>query len=244
MSDALASVESAPALLQSPSNATIRRCVVHTDRLFVNVPTLFLIPVVGIPIFIGLVRNDPFRALTIGGLVLLVSVIAIIAINRLVLRPMRRFRYKDAAKTLGRQMKKLVEPIKRTRIWWVETPGAIAITRSDRVVIADHSTDYQHLWLSNDQLVDVHVAREASLLATASGRSMSAFLRSPATIFRGSTNRDPSRPTTIAFPLVFIELCYRLQPGGPVQTVTIPFGEDHRSAADYCAALKRLMPSA
>lgn len=227
--------------LPAPPNDDIRATVDQMEKLTRMTPLAILAVLVGLPVVSSLLDGSIGKALLSGVIMFIVAGFVIRLVDALVLSPMRNIRYKGAAKRLEAQVQALSEPITLWRSWWTGAPGALAITRPGHVVIVDRSTNYDHLWLAKDQIVNVSVEREATQITNTkqSGR-ISLGGVSNSGFFGGYTTRGRSRSVTQTVETAFLEIRYQLERNGSVHTSVIPFGSDRRAADELCAAVTRI----
>lgn len=233
---------SAPPIAQpmSPPNDAVLKLVIDTENTEKMVPKAILAVLVGVPVVLVLLSGHPLGAVIDGILFFLIAGLVIRLVNRFVLRPMRNKRYAEAAAMLASQMKSLPQPASMWRSWFEFAPGALALTRSGKLVIADRSTDYTHLWLSPEQIVNVSVEREATQFTNTKHSGTYTFGGVSQGMFGAFTTGGRSKSVTTTVETAFLEIRYQLERNGSVYTSVVPFDTDRRGADDVCIAIKRL----
>lgn len=224
----------------SPSNDGVLATVSQTETIARFVPLGILIVICGLPTISALFRNGFGSALLIAIITFVIAGLIIRIVASVVLRPMRHVRYKAAAKTLAAQMQAVAEPVVQWFSWWTFAPGALAITRPGHLVIVDRSTDYTHLRLARDQIVNVSVEREATQITNTKHGGSFTFGGVSGGVLGAFTTGGRSKSTTTTVETAFVEVRYQLERNGAVYTSVVPFGGDRRGAEQLCAQIARL----
>jgi len=224
----------------SPPNDAILKLVADTENIEKVAPKAILAVLVGVPVVLSMLSGHPVAAAINGLIMFLIAGLIIRLVNRFVLRPMRTNRYTEAAATLASQMKSLPQPASLWRSWFTFAPGTLALTRSGKLVIADRSTDYTHLWLSPEQIVNVSVEREATQFTNTKHSGTYTFGGVSQGVFGAFTTGGRSKSVTTTIETAFLEIRYQLERNGSVYTSVVPFGTDRRGADEVAIAIKRL----
>ena len=239
MNTAVESLATSPRPI-SPPNDAILATVAQTEQINRFVPLGIIALFCALPALSALLTGRVGTAIFNGVIGFIIAGIVIRIVNAVVLQPMRNLRYKAAAKTLGGQMQALAEPVVQWFSWWTYAPGALAITRAGQVVIVDRSTDYTHLWLARDRIVNVTVEREATQITNTKHGGRFTFGGVSGGVLGAFTTGGRSKSTTTTIETAFVEIRYQLERNGPVYTSVIPFAGDRRGAEQLCAQITRL----
>jgi hypothetical protein len=224
----------------APSNDSILSTVAQTETIGRFVPLGILVLVCGLPTLGAIFRQGLGSALLTGIITFIIAGLVIRIVDAIILRPMRHVRYKAAAKTLAGQMQSIAEPVAQWFSWWTFAPGALAITKPGHLVIVDRSTDYTHLWLSRDQIVNVGVERQATQITNTRHSGTFTFGGVSGGLLGAFSTGGRSKSTTTTVETAFVEIRYQLERNGPVYTSVIPFGSDRRGAEQLSAQITRL----
>ncbi|MFS3137116.1 hypothetical protein ACLRDC_17400 [Gluconacetobacter sacchari] len=220
---------------------TVLDCVQKTEKMKEMVP-LAIIAICVLPAVLGnLIHFQLVGALLNGFVCFLVAGLLIRVVNKFFISPYQTFRYKGAAERLARDIQAGNQPIVQKRIWWQDTPGALAITRQGQLAIMDHNTRYQRLCLRPDQIVAVGVEREVTHVTdTRHGGRFTIGGLSRGGLFGGYTFGGRSRSTTRTIETAFLEIQYQLDRNGVTYITVVPFGTTRRDAEALCTTIKRL----
>ena len=224
----------------SPPNEAVLSTVAQTETIGRFVPLGIIGLLCVVPALTSLFQGRMGMAFVNAILGFIIAGFVIRIVNKLVLQPMQNVRYKAAAKTLAGQMRSLPEPVMQWFSWWTFAPGALAITRPGHIVIADRSTDYTHLWLSPNQIVNVAVEREATQITNTKHSGTFTFGGVSGGLLGAFTTGGRSNSTTTTVETAFLEIRYQLERNGAVFTSVIPFAGDRRGAEQLCAQITRL----
>lgn len=220
---------------------TVLECVQKTEKIKAVVP-LAIVAICVLPaVFGNLIHFQLVGALLNGFICFLLAGLLIRGINKFVISPYQTFRYKAAAERLARDIQAGNQPIIQKRIWWEDTPGALAITRQGQLVIMDQNSRYQRLYLRPDQIVGVSVEREATHVTdTRHGGRFTVGGLSRGGLFGGYTFGGRSRSTTRTVETAFLEIQYQLDRNGVTYITVVPFGTARRDAEALRTTIARL----
>ena len=225
----------------APPNDDIRATVEQVEAITIWAPRAILALFVGLPVLLNLLSGSIGLAIVVGVIMFFVARIITTLVDALVVRPMTTVRYKAAASALSAQVQSLPEPTTLVQSWSNGAPGALAITRNGHLVLVDRSTNYSHLWLQSDQIVNVGVEREATQITkTKHGGSFTFGSLFGSGLFGAYNTGSRSRSTTKTIETAFLEIQYQLERNGSVYISIIPFGSDRRGADALCAAITRI----
>lgn len=222
------------------SNPEILSCVEQTEKLNSIVPKAIIIGMVALFSIGPLLRGSVVAALLNGVIIYFVAKGIAWLVNKVVLEPMRATRYKGAAKTLASQLKAVPERVTLCQNWWQGAPGAIAVTANGHVIISDRSTNYEELWLTPSQIMNVGIEREATQITNIRHSGSFTLGGVSGGLFGGYNFGGRSRATTRTIENAYLEIRYQFERNGAVYTTILPFGGDRRSAEELCAMLTRL----
>lgn len=223
------------------ANERILKNVESMEKVSAIVPLVIFVIVFGIPTLIPLFSGEFGVAIFNGFICFLIAGFVIKIVEKVILRPIRYVRYKNAAQSLQTQMQSLRQPISLWRSWFLIAPGALAVTQTGHVVIADRSTNYNHLWLTKEQIVNVSVEREATHITKTSHSGSFTFGSVSGSGFLSAfTTGGRSSSTTQTVETAFLEIRYQFERNGAVYTLVIPFGEDRRGADELRATIMLL----
>ena len=124
--------------------------------------------------------------------------------------------------------------------WWMGAPGAIAVTENGHVVISDCSTNYEELWLSPSQIVNVGIEREATQISNIRHGESFTLGGVSGGLFGSYTFGSRSHSPTTVIENAFLEIRYQFERNSSVFTTVLPFGSERRAAEELCATLSRL----
>lgn len=225
-------------------NDTVLECVQKTEKIKAVVPLAIMALCVLSPVLGNLVHFQIAGALLNGFICFLISGLLIRGANKFVISPFQSFRYKAAAEQLAKDIQAGSQVVLQKRIWWQDTPGALAITRQGLLIIMDHNSRYQRICLRSDQIVRVTVEREATHVTdTRHGGRFTIGGVSRGGLFGGYTFGGRSRSTTHTIEAAFLEIQYQLEPNGMTYVTVVPFGAARRDADALCATIGRLAQS-
>ncbi|MCF3636108.1 hypothetical protein LU298_06285 [Komagataeibacter intermedius] len=220
---------------------TVLECVEKTEKIKAFVPLALVVLCVAPPVLGNLVHFRLGSALVNGVVCFLIAGLLIKGVNRFVLAPFQTFRYKGAAEQLAREIQSSDQMVLQKRIWWEDTPGALAITRQGQLVIMDQNSRYQRLYLRPDQIVGVSVEREATHVTdTRHGGRFTVGGLSRGGLFGGYTFGGRSRSTTRTVETAFLEIQYQLDRNGVTYITVVPFGTARRDAEALRTTIARL----
>lgn len=220
---------------------TVLECVQKTEKIKAVVPLAIFAICVLPAVFGNLIHFQLVGALLNGFICFLLAGLLIRGINKFVISPYQTFRYKAAAERLARDIQAGNQPIIQKRIWWEDTPGALAITRQGQLVIMDQNSRYRRLYLRPDQIVGVSVEREATHVTdTRHGGRFTVGGLSRGGLFGGYTFGGRSRSTTRTVETAFLEIQYQLDRNGVTYITVVPFGTARRDAEALRTTIARL----
>lgn len=153
---------------------------------------------------------------------------------------MRTVRYKNAAKTLASQLQSVPERVTIRPNCWMGAPGAVAVTENGHVVISDRSINYEELWLSPSQIVNVGIEREATQITNIRHGGSFTLGGMSGGLFEGYTFGSRSRSTMTLIENAFLKIRYQFERNSSVSTTVLPFGRERRAAEELCATFSRL----
>ncbi|KPH88486.1 hypothetical protein [Komagataeibacter intermedius] len=223
------------------SHDSVLTCVQKTERITAIVPLAIMVICVAPPVLGNLIHLSVAGALLNGFLCFLISGLLIKGVKAFILTPFQNFRYKKAAEQLGAEIQAGNSSVLQKRIWWQETPGALAITRQGEVIVMDQKSDYRKRYLRADQIVGVQVEREATHITnTRHGGRFTIGGLSRSGLFGGYTFGGRSRSITRTVETAFLELQYQLDPNGVTYMTIVPFGNARREADALCTTIRRM----
>ena len=222
------------------SNPKILSCVEQTEKINAIVPKTIIIGMLVLLAAGPFLHGYLFLGLVNAVIVYFGAKVAVWLVNKIVLLPMRTTRYKGAARTLADQLKAVPERVTLCESWWLGAPGAIAVTANGHVIISDRSTNYEELWLTPSQIMNVGIEREATQITNIRHNGSFTLGGVSGGLFGGYTFGGRSHATTTTIENAFLEIRYQFERNGAVYTTVLPFGGDRRSAEELCAMLSRL----
>ncbi len=210
-------------------NVWVADTIVRTERLCRVVPLVVLGIGVLLAALAWTIKDSVIgKVLTAAALVGVGFVFKYLAED--LVRLMRTGRYKRLARTLMARLSAR-ESVGDNWMFWDQAVGALAVTPTGLLLLADRSTGYVPRALSPDMVLSAGVKTDATLVTDGETRGYEGFLG-------GVSTR--TRAVTHSIGRSYLEMHYQLGANMPVLTAVVPFGGDRRKADATSAAIRHL----
>lgn len=224
------------------SNNDIARIVSSQEALERNVPRLLYVVIVGVPFAIDFLRNGgpTFSGVFTAVISFFLAKLAVWVVRSTILYPLHRSRYQRAEKILRSRLTRDFNLSFGPFAWTLYAPGAIAATRGGDLVAMTAATGFEPLIIPADSILDTKVEKRSELVTSTRHSGRSIIGGGSGSLGVGYMSGGASQSVTRALNEFFLEVRYQLQKNGPVSTLVIPGGDNHRVVEELSAAIRRL----
>ena len=237
-----ASVPFNPETVVKGMNNDVAQCVENQEMLERWVPRAIYGTVIGLPLLTDVVAGS---GLGLGSILMTVfyffiAKFVVWGVNHAILFPIQSKRFDRANDRLKTRLSRATNVTAGPFTWTIGGPGAMVISRSGDILIADRPSGYNVLRIPAQQIADVQVKKFSQIVTDTRHAGRTTLGGFGGAMGMAYTLGGRSTSVTRSVEDYVLEIRYQTERNGEVRTAVVPGGRDHSTVEELCALIRRL----